>query len=36
MQDNGTHYISMNISLLKKTERERTPTERSVTACEPS
>ena len=27
MQDNGTHYISMNISLLKKTERERTLTE---------
>lgn len=27
MQDNGTHYISMNISLVEKTERERTLTE---------
>ena len=27
MQENGTHYISMNIRLLKKTERERTLTE---------
>ena len=27
MQDNGTHYISMNIRLSKKTERERSMTE---------
>ena len=27
MQENGTHYISMNIRLSKKTERERTMTE---------
>ena len=27
MQDNGTHYISMNIQLTKKTERERSMTE---------
>lgn len=27
MQDNGTHYISMNISLVEKTERDRTLTE---------
>lgn len=27
MQDNGTHYISMNISLVEKTERERSLTE---------
>ena len=27
MQENGTHYISMNIRLLKKTERERSLTE---------
>ena len=27
MQENGTHYISMNIRLTKKTERERTLTE---------
>ena len=27
MQDNGTHYISMNIQLIKKTERERSMTE---------
>ena len=27
IQDNGTHYISLNISLVKKTERKRTLTE---------
>ena len=27
MQENGTHYISMNIQLTKKTERERSMTE---------
>ena len=36
MQDNGTHYISMNISLVEKTERERSPyRDRRRHACHP-